>query len=108
VRPYDTTPEQRTTIKMGMKTIRRTICLSREQALEYHRYQITSRRGTGCPDRTTGHLWGGGEKFSPEGIRSTYSTTSHLGTSQSTIEALVNRLILEALVKGRNLYRRRG
>jgi hypothetical protein len=63
VRPYDTTPEQRTTIKMGMKTIRCTICLSREQALEYHRYQITSRRGTGCPDRMTGHLWGGGENF---------------------------------------------
>ena len=37
VRPYDTTPEQRTTIKMGMKTIRRTIYLCRKQALEYHR-----------------------------------------------------------------------
>ncbi|KIN06063.1 hypothetical protein OIDMADRAFT_17140 [Oidiodendron maius Zn] len=32
VRPYGTTPEQRTTIKIG--TIRYTICLSREQALD--------------------------------------------------------------------------
>ena len=29
--------EQRTTIKLGMKTIRRTIYLSREQALEHYR-----------------------------------------------------------------------
>ena len=63
MRPWIMTTEQRTTIKTGMKTIRHTICLSREQALEYRRYQITFRRGTGCPDRTTGHLWGVGKNF---------------------------------------------
>ena len=42
VRPYDTTPEQRTTIKTGKKTIRHTICLCRKQALEYRRYQTNN------------------------------------------------------------------
>jgi hypothetical protein len=42
MRPWIMTTEQRTTITMGMKTIRHTICLSREQALEYRRYQTNN------------------------------------------------------------------
>ena len=37
---YNATLEQSAAIKTGTRTIRHTICLCKEQALEYRRYQI--------------------------------------------------------------------
>ena len=54
-------PEQRTTIKMGLKTIQLTST----------RVGNESRRNAGVepmPTRGIGHLWGSGAEFSPDGI----------------------------------------
>ena len=76
------TSEQRTTIKMGMKTIRHTITWLRGQALDYIE----------VPSRTTGHLWG---VFHRRAWKAHARRTSPKGP----VGALVNRTIWQALVK---------
>jgi hypothetical protein len=74
-----------------MKTIRHTICLSREQALEYRRYQINFSTWNWLPrsyDRTP---LGCGEIFSLDGIEHAKALSVTERTYESTIEALVNQ-----------------
>ncbi len=82
------TSEQRTTIKTGMKTIRRTITWIRGQALDYIDVEP-------MPSRTTGHLWGVLQNFQ----RRAWKAHARRTSSEGPVEALVNRTIWQALVK---------